>query len=264
MKENATSTLLWTIHRPLRGWYIRICAPSFPSNTYISLLPVPRSSPYHATAALTFSCRTAVPRSLTTSPTVSSPPAPAPLPPTAIPAAKSQSSLDSDATLSMDDPSATKDISEAPSPYHTYPPPPTPPIILVSPPSPSSVRVKLAALTPPTPITRPTTQITNFLLAPHAQPQIPEPDPENAGFFARALRVFKNNAPTQSSSSFTLCPIPPPMLPPAPTPAGTSSGHPHMHVHPTPPSSPDTPSRLPRYDTRVHRPLHIGCARAQR
>ncbi|KAH9919030.1 uncharacterized protein B0H18DRAFT_1122727 [Fomitopsis serialis] len=65
--ENGTSTLLWTIHRPKRGWYIRLRTPSFPPDVFIPLLPLPQTSPYYLDSALTFACRNPPPFSLTIS-----------------------------------------------------------------------------------------------------------------------------------------------------------------------------------------------------
>ncbi|KAF7421169.1 hypothetical protein PC9H_011689 [Pleurotus ostreatus] len=56
--HNPTSTICWTIHRPKRGWYMRIRAPSFPPGMFIPLMPVPPASMHHVDAALTFSSRT--------------------------------------------------------------------------------------------------------------------------------------------------------------------------------------------------------------
>ena len=61
MKHNPTNTICWTIHRPNRGWYIRIRSPGFPPGFFIPLIPVPQTARYHAEAALSFSCRTNVP-----------------------------------------------------------------------------------------------------------------------------------------------------------------------------------------------------------
>ncbi|TRM58297.1 hypothetical protein BD626DRAFT_186768 [Schizophyllum amplum] len=58
---NHTNTICWTVHRPKRGWYIRIRAPSFPPNVFIPLVPVPARSPYHADGAISFKSRTNVP-----------------------------------------------------------------------------------------------------------------------------------------------------------------------------------------------------------
>ncbi|KAG6853621.1 hypothetical protein C0991_002845 [Blastosporella zonata] len=59
-QHNPTSTLCWTIHRPKRGWYIRIRAPSFAPGVFIPFIPVPRTSPQYSDAALSFSSRTNV------------------------------------------------------------------------------------------------------------------------------------------------------------------------------------------------------------
>ncbi|KAF9468372.1 hypothetical protein BDZ94DRAFT_1279871 [Collybia nuda] len=56
--HNPTSTICWTIHRPKRGWYVRIRAPSFPPGVFIPITPVPRASPHYVDAALSFSSRT--------------------------------------------------------------------------------------------------------------------------------------------------------------------------------------------------------------
>ncbi|EKM76603.1 hypothetical protein AGABI1DRAFT_115700, partial [Agaricus bisporus var. burnettii JB137-S8] len=56
--HSQTSRVCWTIHRPLRGWYIRLKAPMFPQGVSIPLTPVPLSSPYFADASLSFSSRT--------------------------------------------------------------------------------------------------------------------------------------------------------------------------------------------------------------
>ena len=60
-QHNSTNTICWTIHRPNRGWYIRIRSPGFPLGFYIPLIPVPKTAQYHTEAALSFSCRTTVP-----------------------------------------------------------------------------------------------------------------------------------------------------------------------------------------------------------
>ncbi|KAJ7585155.1 hypothetical protein C8J56DRAFT_143326 [Mycena floridula] len=69
--HNATTKLCWTIHRPIRGWYIRIRAPVFPPGVFIPLIPVPYTSPHHTEAALSFQSQTSIPaplRPLTTVP----------------------------------------------------------------------------------------------------------------------------------------------------------------------------------------------------
>ncbi|KIJ92534.1 hypothetical protein K443DRAFT_430070 [Laccaria amethystina LaAM-08-1] len=59
--HNPTTTICWTIHRPKRGWYIRIRAPSFPPGVFIPLTPLPLTSPYHVDASLSFKSRTSPP-----------------------------------------------------------------------------------------------------------------------------------------------------------------------------------------------------------
>ncbi|VDB88502.1 unnamed protein product [Peniophora sp. CBMAI 1063] len=60
--DNATSRLLWTIHKPLRGWYIRLRAPNFPPNSPgIALEPLSSASPLHVPAALYLMCKTLTP-----------------------------------------------------------------------------------------------------------------------------------------------------------------------------------------------------------
>ncbi|KAF9451010.1 hypothetical protein P691DRAFT_809036 [Macrolepiota fuliginosa MF-IS2] len=56
--HNHTSRVFWTIHRPFRGWYIRLRAPTFPPGVFIPLTPVPQGSPYHVDASLSLSSRT--------------------------------------------------------------------------------------------------------------------------------------------------------------------------------------------------------------
>ncbi|KAI9435462.1 hypothetical protein H4582DRAFT_2079572 [Lactarius indigo] len=43
--DNATSKVLWEIHRPLRGWYIHLRAPNFPRGVFVPLTPYLRASP---------------------------------------------------------------------------------------------------------------------------------------------------------------------------------------------------------------------------
>ncbi|KAH8831152.1 hypothetical protein DL96DRAFT_1586638 [Flagelloscypha sp. PMI_526] len=60
--HNATSTVLWSIHRPKRGWYIRIRAPTFPPEVFIHLKP---SASWADSASLSFAARTTIPTSIT-------------------------------------------------------------------------------------------------------------------------------------------------------------------------------------------------------
>lgn len=182
--HNQTSTVLWTIHRPKRGWYIRVRSPAFPPGVFMSLLPVPRSSPDYTDAALYFSCRT---NSLPSSP-----------PSTSISPTKSgasRDSVDSDATV-----------------VHSYPP--TPPVapVVVTPPSPPTLDAKLNEIGPALPKNvgpqaRPIpSRIAQFLLAPHSTPHIPAPQQtDHTSFITRAVSLFKNHKPSHSLS-FTLTP----------------------------------------------------------
>ncbi|KAI0826514.1 hypothetical protein BC628DRAFT_236937 [Trametes gibbosa] len=198
--ENGTSTLLWTIHRPKRGWYIRVRAPSFPPDVFISLTPIPQTSPYHAEAALSFACRTNLPA------TPSSPPL------GRRPSAITNHSTDSDVTL-------TDGIRES---LHSYPPtPPQGPSIVINPPSPRSVHAKLDSVSlspklgpkPPRRPPPPTVQsaVTHFVLTPHSHAHIPEPV-QPVSLLTRLMSAIKNNAPSHSYS-FTLSPIPSAPLP---------------------------------------------------
>ncbi|KIJ61252.1 hypothetical protein HYDPIDRAFT_177139 [Hydnomerulius pinastri MD-312] len=181
--HNQTSTICWTIHRPKRGWYIRIRAPTFPPGVFIPLLPVPRSSPDFVDAALSLSCRTNV----------------YPPPPSISEASSAKSSTDS--------------VASDATAVHSYPPTPPAAPIIITPPSPQSINAKLDEIGPmptkalkrapkPTP-----TKITQFLLAPHSYAHVPGPQPgEQPSFISRALSIFQNHKPSHSSS-FTLCPL---------------------------------------------------------
>ncbi|KAG7442692.1 uncharacterized protein BT62DRAFT_982397 [Guyanagaster necrorhizus] len=59
--HNPTSKICWTIHRPKRGWYIRIRSRHFPPGVFIPLAPVSPTSPHHVDAALSFFSRTNMP-----------------------------------------------------------------------------------------------------------------------------------------------------------------------------------------------------------
>src|SRR6266478_1303362 len=193
--------MLWEIHRPLRGWYIRLRSPRFPQNVFIPLVPVPPSSQYHLPGSLKFSCRTnVVPTSHPNSPLSIRNPSPH------LPGLSSHSSTDSDVTLT-DGPNGQF------SPTHTYPPAPTPPRAVASPPSPSAVHAKLDQLAQPRVV------ISQFILLPHTHAAATAPASE--GLFAKALRALKNNAPAHSNS-FTLSPFPD--APPTPE-------APHHHYH---------------------------------
>ncbi|KAF5376144.1 hypothetical protein D9615_007656 [Tricholomella constricta] len=134
--HSPTSTLCWTIHRPKRGWYIRIRSPRFAPGVFIPLLPVPRSSPQYADAALSFSSRTNI-----------SPGA---------------------------EPDLTSHGRPSISSNHSYPP--TPPALIVQPPSPKSVQAKLEQIPNDRPrkLGKPASQVTQFILIPHST-QVAQP-----------------------------------------------------------------------------------------
>lgn len=185
--HNQTSTICWTIHKPKRGWYIRIRAPSFPPGVLISLLPIPRTSPNYIDAALSLSCRTNARSTTIYSPNTSK-----------------KMSVDSTSTV------------------HSYPPTPPPASIMITPPTPQSISARLEEISP-SPIatqksaSRP--QVTEFLLAPHSTPHIPGPHPgEQMSFITRALSMLKNNRPSHSDS-FTIT------LLNRPSPQPPGSGH---------------------------------------
>lgn len=205
--DNHTSTICWTIHRPKRGWYIRIRAPSFAPGVFIPLMPVPKVSPNYTDAAISFACRTDVQAS----------------------SGSPKLSVDSDATLT-----------------HSYPPSPQAPSVVLQPPSPKSIDAKLEEISSSTHNSRPRpsprpTQITQFILAPHSSAHVPQP--ETSSFFTKPLSAFKNSKPSHSSS-FTLCPLNAPTAQssvpealPAPNspPSSSKSNHfPHVPARPTP------------------------------
>jgi len=185
--DNASSKICWTIHKPKRGWYIRIRGPLFPPGVCIPLTPVPKTSPYHTTAGLIFNCRTDVPENRSSV------------------AGSTKSSMESDTTLT--------DQVSSPT-VHSYPPTPT-----ASSSAPPSSRLPPAKLDVSGRIGRKRpTRISPFLLAPHSHTHVPQPD-QQPGFLGRVLSTFRNHAPSHSLS-FTLSPIllTPPQPPPTPTP----------------------------------------------
>jgi len=180
--HNPTSTICWTIHRPKRGWYIRLRAPSFPPGTFIPMLPLPRDSPYYVEAALSFSCRTNISRPK--------------VPPHCVPSTSS--------TSSTSDTDTDTDHTLVDGSSHSYPP--TPPIAtVVRPPSPSSVDARLSDLPPLKSLRCQTvpsaSHISNFVLAPHSSPHVPTT--ENSPFFTRVLAAVQNHKPSHSDS-FTI------------------------------------------------------------
>ncbi|KAI1795463.1 hypothetical protein LXA43DRAFT_992936 [Ganoderma leucocontextum] len=179
---NATSTIVWTIHRPKRGWYIRLRPPSFPPGVYTPLLPLPQTSPYFADAALSFACRTNLPQTR--------------------PPALTQHSTDSDVTLT--DGAAPRE-REREREQHSYPPtPPTGPVVIVKPPSPRSVHAKLNSVSLGSPPLRAAqSAVTHFVVTPRPL----APPAEQASVLSRLFAVIKSNAPSHDYS-FTLAPIP--------------------------------------------------------
>ncbi|KAI0728810.1 hypothetical protein C8Q72DRAFT_832089 [Fomitopsis betulina] len=197
--ENGTSTILWTIHKPKRGWYIRLRTPSFPPDVFIPLLPLPQTSPYYLDTALTFACRNPPPFSFTISPPSS-------------PEHKGEDAAEE----------ATQEVAS-----HEYPPTPPPlaPSVVVHPPSPRSVPPKLNSIdfkpppgrtnsAPSGPAKPP---ITHFALSPQSRttPQ----QAERASMFTRMFSALKANS-LAHSYSFTLSPIPDPWAAPSPTTPG--------------------------------------------
>jgi hypothetical protein len=189
--HNSTSTIQWTIHRPKRGWYLRLHSPSFPANFFIQLQPVPARSIYYTEGALGFKSRTSIPRCMNLS-----------TGPSAVPP-----QLDS--------------ARESTSSVHSYPPtPPAVPAVQIHPPSPRTINKHLsmasssssssstASSPPPSsrhPSHRPPSQITQFVLTPHSfQPQ---PVPPNSSLLDKALSYLKTHRPSHSNS-FTLSRIP--------------------------------------------------------
>ena len=197
-QENGTSTILWTIHKPKRGWYIRLRTPSFPPDVFIPLLPLPQTSPYYLDTALTFACRNPPPFSFTISPPTS-------------PERKGEDSVEKPLEIAS----------------HEYPPTPPPlaPSVVVHPPSPRSVPPKLNGIDFKPPPGRnaaasagpPKPPITHFALSPQSRttPQ----QAERASMFTRMFSALKANSPAHSYS-FTLSPIPDPWAAPSPVTPG--------------------------------------------
>ena len=182
-QHNATGTICWTIHRPLRGWYIRIRSPMFPPGVFIPLTPVPSTAPYHAEGALSFKSQTNI----------------------AITSASRASESGRESTSSTRDESASSSI-------HSYPPTPTGAVINVQPPSPLPSSPADRPSPPQLKISnrRPQSQITQFILAPSSIPPTHQ-QPVNTSIFARALSVLKNHRPSHSNS-FTLSRVLPPKM----------------------------------------------------
>ncbi|PFH45622.1 hypothetical protein AMATHDRAFT_8901 [Amanita thiersii Skay4041] len=212
--HNPTRSICWTIHKPKRGWYIRLRHPSFSPGIFIPFIPVPPASPYHIDAALSFS-------SQTTAPSSHHHHAPSP----SLPSASSSTHF-----ISQDDSSRSS--------IHSYPPTPPTVSVVIRPPSPSgSISPPPSSQSPPheadvtsqgmmtttsnssrpdpPPLRhRPPTLITQFILAPLSiSPQVPT----TTTFITRALSMLKSHRPSHSRS-FTLSRVPvvTPMSPPPP------------------------------------------------
>ncbi|KAF5329364.1 hypothetical protein D9619_009187 [Psilocybe cf. subviscida] len=189
--HNPTSTIYWTIHRPLRGWYIRIRAPSFPPGVFIPLTPVPPSSSFHTEAALSFNTRTNIP--------VSGGPS------------HQLRSIPLDDTKGIN--ATPRSSSSSSASDHSYPPTPTTTtptqsttnlskthsVASSSSSTRSSITNNSRSSTGGRPIT--SSQITQFVLSAHSSQ--PVETPQNASFFSRALSVLKSHRPSHSNS-FTL------------------------------------------------------------
>ncbi|KAI9511296.1 hypothetical protein F5148DRAFT_1324112, partial [Russula earlei] len=128
LQDNANSTVLWEIHWPLHRWYICLQSLRFPPNVFVSLVPVPASSPNHCPGSLKLFCHS---NTVTESQacTLATPSSRLAL----------HSATDSDMML-------TDASSGQFSPTDTYLPKPTPPSAVIPPPSPSTVHAKLNQL----------------------------------------------------------------------------------------------------------------------
>ncbi|KAK7029514.1 hypothetical protein VNI00_014547 [Paramarasmius palmivorus] len=167
--HNQSSKVCWTIHRPMRGWYIRIRSPSFPPGVYISVTPVPTSSPHHSDAAMSFKSRTNLPNT-------------------------------------SDDPAFTLQAGASTSTVHSYPPTPPPaPALVIHPPTPPTSQSELPKekdkekekekekLTRK--LARPS--ISEFVLTPYVAPA------SSTSFFSRVYNAIRDYD-RLSSNSFTL------------------------------------------------------------
>jgi len=167
-QHDATNTVCWTIHRPIRGWYIRIRSPVFPPGVFIPITPVPSSAPYHTEAALSFNSRTNIP--------------------VTIPMHSPRESYNGPELSQPQD----SDAAPSSSRLHSYPPPPatgTPSRSL-----PDLLRRPVSLV--------PASQITQFILTPSSSPP-DDANYSNPSFFSRALSVIKSYS-SSHSNSFTL------------------------------------------------------------
>ncbi|KZT24997.1 hypothetical protein NEOLEDRAFT_382544 [Neolentinus lepideus HHB14362 ss-1] len=214
--DNSTTSLCWSVHRPKRGWYIRIRCPNFPPGYYIGLIPVPKTSPYYTEAALSLSCRTNVPRFLSTLSEASLASAPH----------SAQSSVDTDITL-------TEHTVTSSTALHSYPPTPPVPAFNFRPASPTNDEDSESNDHPRRTLksARPKTQVSQFLLSRHTMsPPVPV---KQTSFLSRALSYWKSSEEAQSFS-FSVSPIPavaPHLVSSTPGPSQHPMG-PGIHCHP--------------------------------
>ncbi|KAJ8454643.1 hypothetical protein ONZ45_g19224 [Pleurotus djamor] len=218
--HNPTSTICWTIHRPKRGWYIRVRSPTFPPGVFIPITPVPPDTPHHLEGALKFSSRT--------------------------------NAIQSTMNLTM--PRASADAAS----IHSYPPTPPPVVVTIDPPSPtgdiSDINIdclhqatsKLSSKAKP-----PLTQITDFILAPlSSAPSVVESQPRS--FISRAFSFLKHHSP-HHSNSFTLARmLSSKGLPLSPPPPYASESE---QSHKLPTATPALPSSALMMDSLVTSPL---------
>ena len=157
------------------------------------LCPIPPSSPHHTPGLHKFSCRTNV---STTSASSSNRQSLSPR----LPGASHHSATDLETMLTD---AALPSRGGQFSPTHTYLPTLIPPHAgMRAPPSLSTVHTKLDQ-----PARHPHLIISEFVLS----PQTHHPTavaPASEGLFSRALRVLQNNAPTSTTNSFSLSPLP--------------------------------------------------------
>ena len=179
-QHNPSSTICWTIHRPLRGWYIRIRSPSFPPGVFIPLTPVPPNSPHYAEAALGFRSRTSLP-----------------------------SAKDTTVPVRTSEGASTSTV-------HSYPPtPPSLPLLVLRPPSPptsppSSSKDPLPDTPRPKSSSWASTSVSEFVIAPYL------PSASAPSLFSRIVSAMRDYD-TLGSNSFTISRIanssPPPRRP---------------------------------------------------
>ncbi|KJA22616.1 hypothetical protein HYPSUDRAFT_139010, partial [Hypholoma sublateritium FD-334 SS-4] len=202
--HNATSSVEWSIHRPIRGWYIRIRSPTFPPGVFIPLTPVSAGSVLHTEAAMSFNTRTNIPT-----------------PPGLLAESSSQFTLQD------------RESTSSTASVHSYPPTPTATTqINIRPPSPIDITDASFERTPQKarprrPAQGSPSQITQFLLSAHSSQPVEQP--VNASLFARALSLVKSQRPSHSNS-FTLSRVLAAQSPPPPPYASNISPPAHVHM----------------------------------